>query len=322
MKTQPTLFRHPAPAALLLAAAALGGCVTTGPVNEGPKSTGAAGGATSVGADASLKTCPEPVGTVRLFDGMTQAVDPRTAAANAQATEPVAQNTIAVLNALAALRPPRQDNSRPSAQDANVSMESLRLLIQQSNCFLIVDRGAAEMAANDEKARTRTSGEVRDGANMGPGQEVAADFVIRSMVLRFENTGSSGASGGGFLPGMLGGLGINKSTNEAQVQLVVSDLRSKIQVAVAQGEASASNTSLAMNIFGKAGRGIGGGGAKTESKTSGQTILMQAFADAYNKLVPALTGYKTQMVRGGAGTGGTLKVQGSQTAPLAADDRP
>jgi hypothetical protein len=51
---------------------------------------------------------------------------------------------------------------------------------------------------------------------------------------------------------------------------------------------------------------------KSDSKTSGSEILLQAFADAYNKMVPALQNYKSQQVRGGAGTGGTLRVQGSR----------
>jgi hypothetical protein len=153
---------------------------------------------------------------------------------------------------------------------------------------------------------------------MGPGQEVAADFVLRSAVLRMENTGSSGARGGGLLGSVIGGIGLKRSDSQAQVQLTVSDLRSKVQVAVAQGEASSSDTSLAVNVLGKAGMLLGAGGVSSEQKTSSTTLLMQAFADAYNKLVPALTNYKTQTVRGGLGGGGTLRVQGAPKAPARA----
>lgn len=289
---------------LLLGAAALGGCMATAPKNEGPRSTGAAGGATTVGGDSTLQTCAEPVGTVRLFDGMTSASDPRVAPP---------PGTEGLFQLVAALQSLSFRNRQPDAGRENISLEALRLLIQQSNCFLIVDRGAAEMAANDERGRARVGNEMRDNANMGPGQEVAADFVMRSAVLKLENTGGSGLTSGGLLGSVLGGVGLRRNNQEAQVQLVVSDLRSKVQVAVAQGEASSSDTKLAVNVLGRAGMLLGGAGVSSESKTSGSTLLMQAFADAYNKLVPALTNYKTQTVRGGLGGGGTLRVQGAPT---------
>jgi hypothetical protein len=169
----------------------------------------------------------------------------------------------------------------------------------------------------DEKGRARVGNEMRDNANMGPGQEVAADFVLRSAVLRLDNTGGSGITGGGGMFGgglvgaALGSVGVRRSNQEAQVQLVVSDLRSKVQVAVAQGVASSSDTKLAVNVLGLAGRALGGAGISNEEKTSASTLLMQAFADAYNKLVPALTNYKAQNVQGGMGGGGTLRVQGA-----------
>ena len=59
--------------------------------------------------------------------------------------------------------------------------------------------------------------------------------------------------------------------------------------------------------------GLGAGQFKSDSKTSPSKILLEAYADAYNKLVTAIRIYKTQTVKGGLGTGGTLKVQGSRT---------
>jgi len=100
---------------------------------------------------------------------------------------------------------------------------------------------------------------------------------------------------------------------------VLSDIRSKVQVAVAQGNGSGSNTSLAVGVLGAAGKVLGGGGVKSESKTDPSTVLLQAFADAYNKLVPALKNYKTQTVKGGLGTGGTLRVQGARSEPSATE---
>lgn len=284
------------------AAVLLGGCVATGSPPgdakaERPKAIGAAAGGATVGGDAALNTCAEPVGTIRLQDGSTTFTRP---------TDVLPGES----QAAAALRGLQGGAGAPGS---TASIESLRLLIQQSNCFLVVDRGLVESAADEEKRRTRTSGEARDGAGMDPGQEVVAEFVLRAMVLRFDATESTSANAG-LLSKVLGNVSVNRSKREAEVQLVLSDVRSKVQVAVARGESSASNTALASKVLGRAGIGLGGGGYGSQSKTSATTILMQAYADAYNKLVPAMTNYRMQQVKGGLGTGTTVRVQGAGAA--------
>jgi len=205
----------------------------------------------------------------------------------------------------------------------NVSLESLRVLIQQSKCFLIVDRGLDESAANDEKGRARTSAEVRDGANIGPGQQVAADFVLRSTVILLESTDSTSVGGAGAGNKVLGDLSASQSKSEAQVQLVLSDVRSKTQVAVAQGEGSRKNTALATKMLGGSfGKALGGASLSSHSRTSGTTILLQAFADAYNKAGDGARQLRTQMAKGRPGNGGTLRVQGSSNDPFAVAVRP
>ena len=285
------------------------GCATSTAGADAPSTTGAAGGSTAVGADSKLQTCAAPVGTVRLQDGMASADTRSNQASGAN------ENLVAVQSILASLSSLGGSHSSASpASGGGVSLDSLRLLIQQSNCFAIVDRGASEAGADDEKRRTRSpNNEVRDGANMGPGQEVAADYVLRSSVVSMETSSSRGLSFGGLMPKFLGGGSAGQSVSEAKVQLILSDVRSKLQVAVAQGEGSGSNTRMAANILGAAGKGIGGLGLSNDSNTSSTTILLQAFADAYNKMVPALQNYKTQSVKGGLGNGGTLGVQGSRT---------
>lgn len=281
------------------------GCASTTNTSA-PASTGAVGGSTAVGADASLQTCAAPVGTVRLQDGNAPAASQRAA----QPTNEVAANIVSVLNALPSWATNRPQSS--GAPEGGASLDSMRLLIQQSNCFVIVDRGASENAADDEKMRSRVGNEMRDNANLGPGQEVAADYVLRSTVISLETTGSRGINVGA-LTKFLGTASVGQSVTEAKVQLVLSDVRSKVQVSAAQGQGSGSNTNLASNVLGRVGAGFGGVGIKSESKTSGTTVLLQALADAYNKMVPAVQNYKAQMVKGGLGGGGTLSVQGSRS---------
>ncbi len=301
-------------AGLLAASLVLAGCASTPTAPPPPASTGAAGGAAAVGADATLQTCPDPVGTVRLQDGNAPAT---TARANEQAANPLIQSMRLLVQDL------KDFNPKGSGQPQGFSIESLRLLIQQSNCLVIVDRGASEGASNDEKNRTRNSGEVRDDANMGRGQEVAADFVLRSMVLSMGEEKSSGFNVAGFIPfAAAAGVRSGTTTKAASVQLVLSDVRANLQLAVAQGAGSGSNTGLAVGVLGRLPGGLGGGGINNQTKTQDSTILLQAFADAYNKLVPAMRNYKAQTVRGGLGAGGTLRVQGSTTDPSAVPARP
>lgn len=284
------------------AALSLAGCATAPPPSTAPASTGAAGGGVAVGADASLQTCPETVGTVRLQDGMSNGDT-----GGRQAGDSALESLRGLLRDVNQMQ---QDRS-----SQGVTIDSLRLLIQQSNCLLIVERGLGESAASDEKRRARApNSEVRDDANMGQGQEVAADFVLRALVKGVNaNEQSSSLNLGAVLPWKLAsGASVGRSISSADVQLVLVDVRSKVQLAVAEGHGSGENTSLATGVLGRVGAVFGGAGVKSESKTSGQKVMLQAYADAYNKLVPALRNYKTQTVRGGAGAGGTLGVQGAR----------
>jgi curli biogenesis system outer membrane secretion channel CsgG len=294
---------------LAMAGLALAGCASAPERVAGPASTGAAGGATAVGADAKLSTCERPVGSVRLQDGLRSADtnNSQTAAnANIESVRLLLRDVGSLLG------------TKKEGPDVSGALESMRLLIQQSNCFVIVDRGLAEEAATDEKRRTSTSGEVRDDANMGRGQEVAADFVLRGTIVALEQGKKSGFNLGALLPGRLGSaVDTRSSVSDVRVQLVLSDIRSKIQVAAAQGAGSSTNTKIALGVLGLSRRGAGAGGFSSEESTSAQTIVLQAFADAYNQMVPAVRGYTTQAVRGGLGAGGTLGVQGSRSDPSA-----
>lgn len=289
----------------LVTLALLTGCAGGPSSAPPPVSSGAAAGGTSVGADATLQTCAAPVGTVRLQDGQAQA-DTR----GQVATSETIQNVRLLLNSIADVLP---SSNRP--QNEGVSLDAMRLLIQQSNCFVIVDRGASEAAATDEKRRARSpNSEMRDDANLGPGQEVAADFVLRSTVISIETGQTTRGGLGAIVPRFAQGITGSMSTTTAKVQLVLSDVRAKIQLAAAQGDGSGSNIGIATSVLGIANRGAGAGSFGTESKTSTATIVLQAYGDAYNKLVPAVRNYKTQKVEGGLGAGGTLKVQGATDA--------
>ena len=53
----------------------------------------------------------------------------------------------------------------------------IRMMVQQSNCFIVVERGIGMQNMMQERA-LQESGELRQNSNMGGGQMVSADFVL------------------------------------------------------------------------------------------------------------------------------------------------
>ncbi|MBK6559027.1 MAG: hypothetical protein IPG16_18150 [Comamonadaceae bacterium] len=76
----------------------------------------------------------------------------------------------------------------------------IRLIIQQSNCFQIVERGAAMQNMAQERALA-SSGQLQGGQNVGQGQMVAADFILTPNVV-FSDPNAGGVGGG--IGGLLG----------------------------------------------------------------------------------------------------------------------
>ena len=189
----------------------------------------------------------------------------------------------------------------------------LRMMIQQSNCFVVVERGRAMNNMMQERALEQ-SGEMRKGSNFGKGQMVAADYTM-SPSITFSQRGTSGLGGavGGLIGGhtglVAGAIAGGFRTNEASTTLLLIDNRSGVQLAAAVGSAKNFDFNLFGGILGTGGAGGMGGYTNTpEGK-----ILTAAFMDSYNQLVRSVRNYEAQTVRGGLGTGGRLGVQGGQT---------
>ncbi|HET6490344.1 MAG TPA: CsgG/HfaB family protein [Syntrophales bacterium] len=236
--------------------------------------TGSAGGATSEGASSQLEHCNESLGTMAVVEDNTAPWYRSLAQYNLGSTVPV-----------------------------------LRMMVQQSNCFVVVERGRAMNNMIQERALEQ-SGEMRGGSNFGKGQVVAADYTM-SPSITFAQKGTGGA--GGALGGLLGHVGAlvagGLKSNEASTTLLLIDNRSGVQLAAAVGSAKNYDFNLVGGMFGSAGAGGVGGYTNTpEGK-----ILTAAFMDSYNQLVKAVRNYKAQEVKGGLGTGGRLGVQGGQT---------
>jgi curli biogenesis system outer membrane secretion channel CsgG len=196
----------------------------------------------------------------------------------------------------------------------------LSMLIMQSNCFVVVERGTGEAGIAAETARARGD-EARESSNRGKGQQVVADYLLKPEIV-MNNKDNQGASLGGLgrlLPGKLGVVagGASVKSSEVGTVLTLVDIRSTVRLAAAQGYSKDSSFSLG-------GIGIGSGGAmggSAYSNTSEGKLISAAFVDSYNKLVVALRQYKAQTVKGGLGQGGTLGVSGGTTEASKAVDK-
>lgn len=193
----------------------------------------------------------------------------------------------------------------------------LRLLIQQSNCFVVVERGAAGMNAMSRERELSQSGEMRSGSKFGRGQMVASDYGLSpEIVFSNQNAGGAGAALGGILGGFsrygaaVGAVAGNVQTKEASALLTMIDNRSGVQVAASEGSASKTDFGAIGSLFG--GGAAGGLGGYTN--TAQGKVIAAAFMDAYNQMVRSLRNYRAQSVQGqGLGGGGRLGIDGGVT---------
>lgn len=173
----------------------------------------------------------------------------------------------------------------------------IRLMIQQSNCFLVVERGVGMQNLMQERALAK-AGELRQDSNVGGGQMVTADYVLTPAVVFSENNaggvggGLGGAIGGLFGSGgrALGAAAGGLQFKEAQTSMLLADARSSLQVAAAEGSAQKADFRLG-GLF--AGAGAGGAGAAAlggYSNTNEGKILAASLADNYNGIVRAVRG--------------------------------
>jgi len=140
----------------------------------------------------------------------------------------------------------------------------IRMMIQQSNYFLVVERGVGMQDMKQERALA-SSGDLRSGSNIGGGL-----------------SGLLPGTGGAVLGAVAGGLKLK----EAQTSMLAADSRSAVQVASAEGSTRKADLQLGGMLTGSsAGASAGGCGHSNEGK-----IIAAAFMDNYNKIVHVVNG--------------------------------
>jgi curli biogenesis system outer membrane secretion channel CsgG len=215
----------------------------------GSMATGGAGPDGAQGASGKLEHCDAPKGTLAVVEPQTQVE------ANLQ----------------------RYGLGSPSSV--------IRMLVQQSNCFQVVERGAGMNNMMQERALAQ-GGELQNGQNVGKGQMVAADFLLTPSVVFSEND----AGGvGGALAGLLGGnsgralasVSGGLKFKQAETSMLLADTRSGMQVAAAQGSAEKTDFALSAGVFGSNASALGGGyGNTNEGK-----VVVASFLDNWNNIV-------------------------------------
>jgi curli biogenesis system outer membrane secretion channel CsgG len=171
----------------------------------------------------------------------------------------------------------------------------IKLFVQQSGCFGIVNRGRSMASRNLERAMA-DSGELQEGSNLGKGQVKAADYFIQPDIVT-TNKNSGGNAIGGMLGGMLGGRvggallgGISVKKSEANVMLSVVNARTTEEEVMAEGYFRKSDLSFGggggLGWMGGLGA-LGGGGY--QNTDIGQVIVL-AYLDAYTKMVTQMGG--------------------------------
>lgn len=216
-------------------------------------------GGTGVDEASEVPRCTAPLGTVAL-------VEERSAAAPADDLPPAMRAFVRMAEA---------QNGGGSARVDPLPL--LKLLVSQSGCFYVVDRGEGfdalqrerELAAGGSVAGARNTVSLR-----------AADYMLTAKVIYSDNNaGGNGGIVGGLLPG---GLGLRTKKMESQTMLTLVEVKTGLQQAIATGSARKKDLSiLGGGILMNAGVGALGG---SYTSTDIGKITSLALLDAFRKL--------------------------------------
>jgi hypothetical protein len=159
----------------------------------------------------------------------------------------------------------------------------IRMIIANSNCFQVVERGAGMANIMQERALSE-GGQMQGGQNIGKGQMVAADFVLTpNVVIAAHTSGGVGGGLGGFSRGLglLGAIAGNLKFKEASTSMVMADVRSGLQVAAAEGSAKQTDFNIGGFLLGGAGAAALGG----YSNTAEGKLVAAGYLDNWNNIV-------------------------------------
>lgn len=174
----------------------------------------------------------------------------------------------------------------------------IKIFVQQSGCFTLVNRGRAMQSRAMERAMA-DNGELQSGSNLGKGQVKAADYFLQPDIVS-TNKNSGGNAIGGILGGIGGGLfgrgagailgGISIKKGEANVTLSAVNARTTEEMALTEGYYRKSDLGWGAGGGLFSGGGFGGAAAGGYQNTEIGQIIVLAYLDAYTKMVTQLGG--------------------------------
>ncbi len=195
----------------------------------------------------------------------------------------------------------------------------LRMMVQESGCFTVLERGAAMKSLQAER-NLSGSGMLQEGSNVGAGQLVAADFVMTPAVQFAADTGGVGGAVSnlfsrvaGPLGSVIGGVAGGVKFKEAETTLLVADVRSGIQVASAEGKASKMDFSLSGWGWGPA---MGWASAGGYTKTPEGKLIAASMLENYNEIVKKVRD-KTSLVQATSQASKVNAAASVQATPIA-----
>lgn len=217
-----------------------------------------------------------------------------------------------------------EPNAQATALLSQIGLQSplplMRLVMAQSGCFRVVDRGAALTNMTQEVGLAQ-SGLLKNGSATAQGRMVAVQYLLTPNVI-FSNQNAGGANMGSALgaliPGgaLLGAVAGSMRVQEAQTTLFVTDAQSGEQVAVSEGSARVRDFGGAGGLGGF-GAGIAGfGGIGGYGNTAEGKLIAAALLDSFNKLVGQLQATRSNL----AGTAGGISAS-SGTYTWQLDDK-
>ncbi|UIJ44517.1 SH3 domain-containing protein [Sphingomonas cannabina] len=168
----------------------------------------------------------------------------------------------------------------------------LKVLIQRSGCFNLVDRGSGLQAAERERQIGGHLG-LQRGSNVGQNQIKAADYVLVAEI-QGANSNVSGSGAGGLIGGLVGGRlgalagGFRTKKMEANTVLSLTNVRTTETIATQEGYAAKNSTVFGAGggagFLGGAAGAVGGGYDNTDIGR----IVTLSFIQAYTKMVTDL----------------------------------
>ena len=212
-------------------------------------------GGTGVDEASMLTTCPKPLGTIALVEEKAKS-DPR--------LEALPPGIRAMMDMAQA-----QQGGGGSVDP----LPLLKLLAARSHCFVIVDRGAGFDAIQRERALAAGAG----GSVQASTLQVVEYFLVAQVVYSDAKSRQTGGVGGG----LMGGLGFQQKTLEAQTLLTLTSVKTGVQVAVASGQARKKDIGILFG--GLSDLGVGALGGTYASSDMGK-ITALALLDGFRKL--------------------------------------